>query len=141
MQIKELLLGIPILFFVFWVFTAPIPQERISRACQPIQWVGNIATSTTALSSTDHTQASVRWSDKLNYSCQYLVWRLLYQDEYSKAMEAGLVRLDAKGNPIVIQDESGAKEAAIRGGVEAEKNAPDAPPVTDAGAAPKKAAE
>lgn len=91
MQIKELLLGIPVLIFVLWVFSAPLPSERIERVCQPIHWVGNLAVSTTALSADKHTETSVRWSDKLNYSCQYMVWRLFYQDEYNKALAAGLI--------------------------------------------------
>lgn len=95
MQIKEILVGIPILFFVFWIFTAPLPQERISRVCEPIHWVGNVATSTTALSSAQHTETSARWSDKLNYSCQYLIWRLFYQEDYNKAIAAGLVAAPA----------------------------------------------
>lgn len=92
MQIKELLLGIPVLIFVIWVFSAPLPSERIVRVCEPIHWVGNLATSTTALSSDKHTQTTSRWSDKMNYSCQYMVWRLIYQDEYNKAVAAGLVK-------------------------------------------------
>jgi hypothetical protein len=28
----------------------------------------------------------------MNYSCQYMVWRLLYQDDYNKALAAGLVK-------------------------------------------------
>lgn len=90
-QIKELLIGIPVLFFIFWVFTAPVPEERIVRACEPINWVGNLATSTTALSKEDHTLTAARWSDKLNYSCRYIIWRLLYQDEYLKAVQEGRV--------------------------------------------------
>jgi len=91
MQIKELLLGVPILMFVWWVFAAPVPQERIVRGCEPIHWVGNLATSTTALVTDGHTQTSVRWSDKLNYSCQYMVWRLIYQEDYNRAVAAGQI--------------------------------------------------
>lgn len=90
--IKEILLGIPVVCFIFWVFTAPLPQNRIDRVCEPIHWVGNIVTSTTALTTDSHTSTSVRWSDKLNYSCKYMVWRLFYQEEYNKAVEAGLVQ-------------------------------------------------
>lgn len=90
--IKEILIGIPILCFVFWVFAAPIPANRIERVCEPINWVGNIATSTTALSTEGHTSSAVRWSDKLNYSCKYMVWRLFYQEAYNKAVEAGDVK-------------------------------------------------
>ena len=92
MQIKELLIGLPILGFVIWVFMAPFPQDRIARSCQPINWVGNVATSTTALSSADNTKSTARWSDKLNYSCQYMVWRLFYQDDYNKAVAQGLIQ-------------------------------------------------
>lgn len=92
MQIKELLIGLPILGFVIWVFMAPFPQDRIARSCQPIHWVGNVATSTTALSSADNTKNAARWSDKLNYSCQYMVWRLFYQDDYNKAVAQGLIQ-------------------------------------------------
>jgi len=93
MQLKEILLGIPVVVFIFWVFTAPLPQNRIERVCQPIQWVGNLATSTTALSADKHTSSAARWSDKLNYSCQYLIWRLFYQDEYNKAVQEGRVKV------------------------------------------------
>ncbi|GBG14399.1 TonB-dependent receptor [Novimethylophilus kurashikiensis] len=92
MQIKELLFGVPILFFIIWIFAAPVPQDRISRACEPINWVGNVATSTTALSAESHTATTARWSDKLDYSCQFLIWRLFYQADYNKAIAAGLIK-------------------------------------------------
>jgi hypothetical protein len=91
MQIKEIILGLPVLCFIWWVFAAPVPQQRIERVCEPVHWVGNLATSTTALATAQHTDTSVRWTDKLNYSCQYLVWRLFYQDDYNAAVAAGLV--------------------------------------------------
>lgn len=91
MQLKEILFGVPVLLFIFWVFSAPVPAERITRVCEPINWLGNLATSTTALATDGHTETSVRWSDKLDYSCQYLVWRLFYQTDYNKAVAAGLV--------------------------------------------------
>lgn len=107
MQIKELLLGLPILVFIFWVFAAPVPQERISRGCEPVLWIGNIATSTAALSTEDHTATTVRWSDKLNYSCQYMVWRLFYQEQYNKAVAAGLVPAAGKqANDAVTTEKS-----------------------------------
>ena len=91
MQVKEIVIGIPLLLFILWIFAAPFPQERIVRTCEPVNWIGNIATSTTALSSEDHTETSIRWSDKLNYSCRYMVWRLIYQDAYNKAIKDGLI--------------------------------------------------
>lgn len=94
MQLKETLLGIPVVIFIFWVFTAPLPQDRIGRVCQPIHWVGNLATSTTALSVERHTGSAARWSDKLNYSCQFLIWRLFYQEDYNKALSEGRVKVE-----------------------------------------------
>ena len=91
MQVKEIMIGIPLLLFILWIFAAPFPQERIARTCEPVNWVGSIATSTTALSAQDHTETSVRWSDKLNYSCRYMVWRLIYQDAYNKAVQDKLI--------------------------------------------------
>ena len=96
MQLKETLLGIPVVIFIFWVFTAPLPQDRIGRTCQPIHWVGNLATSTTALSAERHTGSAARWSDKLNYSCQFLIWRLFYQDDYNKALAEGRVKVEGQ---------------------------------------------
>lgn len=120
-QVKEILLGIPLVIFVFWVFAAPLPSERIVRVCQPIHWAGNLVTSTTALASDKHTDTSVRWSDKMNYSCQYMVWRLLYQEDYNKAVAAGLVK-PAEGTPAAAAATQAAKTA------EAEK-----PPVAPQG--------
>lgn len=92
MQIKEILMGIPLLMFVFWVFIAPVPQDRIDRVCSPIQWVGNLTTSLTALSTEKHTETAVTWADKLDYSCQFLIWRLIYQDDYNQAIKDGLIQ-------------------------------------------------
>lgn len=92
MQIKEWLVGIPLLVFVLWVIFAPVPQARIERACSPITWVGNLTTSTTALAKEEHTATAATWADKLEYSCQYMLWRLFYQKQYNEAIKAGLIK-------------------------------------------------
>ncbi len=92
MQIKELLFGIPLLLFVVWIFLAPTPSTRIERACEPINWVGNLATSTTALTKEDSTATAATWSAQLNYSCQYMIWRLFYQEDYNAAIRAGRIK-------------------------------------------------
>lgn len=112
MQLKELILGVPVLMFILWVFSAPVPQQRIVRVCEPIHWVGNVATSTTALATEQHTETTVRWSDKMNYSCQYMVWRLFYQEDYNKAVAAGLVKPEQQTSAPVAdapKQASGAK--------------------------------
>lgn len=115
-QVKEILFGIPLVIFVFWVFSAPMPSERIVRVCQPIHWAGNLVTSTTALASEKHTDTSVRWSDKMNYSCQYMVWRLLYQEDYNKAVAQGLVKpadatTGAQGTSVATPSAGGTPQA------------------------------
>lgn len=92
MQIKELLFGIPLLLFVVWIFLAPTPSSRIERACEPINWVGNLATSTTALTKEDSTATAATWSAQLNYSCQYMIWRLFYQEDYNQAIRDGSIK-------------------------------------------------
>ena len=109
-QVKDFAIGIPLLLFVLWIFSAPFPQERISRTCAPINWLGNIATSTTALSAENHTETSIKWSDKLNYSCQYMVWRLIYQDEYNKAVKDGLIQPAAAEQPEAAKTEKPATQ-------------------------------
>jgi len=110
MNIKDLLISLPALVFVLWVFVAPLPQDRIARGCAPIQWVGNLATSTTALAVEDHTPTTARWSDKLDYSCRYMIWRLLYQDAYNEALEKGLINAD--GSPVQAPTQSPAQAPA-----------------------------
>lgn len=130
--IKEILIGIPVVCFVFWVFTAPLPQTRIERVCQPIHWVGNVVTSTTALTTDNHTATSVRWSDKLNYSCQYMVWRLFYQEEYNEAVKAGLVRPAADSEQA--QDAPTAEKTTTLPSKGKEAPLPDESPSTPEGA-------
>lgn len=106
-----MLIWVPVLIFVMWVFGAPLPEERIARVCQPINWVGNIATSTTALSAENHTDTAVRWNDKLTYSCKYTVWRLFYQDAYNQAVKEGRVQAPAAAS-AASTPASSASEAA-----------------------------
>lgn len=129
-QVKEILFGIPIVCFVFWVFFAPLPSERIVRVCQPIHWAGNLVTSTTALASDKHTDTSVRWSDKMNYSCQYMVWRLLYQEDYNKAVAAGLVSPapGTPGTPATAGTAQAAKPVDSEAAMTAEAQKPPTPP-------------
>lgn len=91
MQIKELLLSLPLLVFVLWIFIAPVPEQRMERFCAPIGWVGNLTTSTTALTKEEHTATAQSWADKMQYSCEYLLWRLFYQKDYNQAIEDGLI--------------------------------------------------
>lgn len=75
--------GLIFLAFVAWVFVASTPQERIANACRPIGWAGNVVVSVSALVLPSQ-QATVQgYSNKVEYGCQYLTWRLFYQERYN----------------------------------------------------------
>lgn len=75
--------GLLLLGFIVWIFLAPNPDTRIERACSPVTWGGNVATSLAALT-TPAFQVSVQQGmDKLDYGCQYAIWRLFYQKQYN----------------------------------------------------------
>lgn len=134
LNVKELLLGIPVLVFILWVFSAPIPQQRIERVCQPINWVGNVATSSTALATEGHTETAVRWNHKLTYSCQYMVWRLFYQEAYNQAVKEGRVVPAETTVPPTNPDSGAATPAAApaEGSKDSKPAQPDAPSANDA---------
>lgn len=82
MLYKEFL-GLLFLLFVGWVLVAGDGSARISRVCAPIGWVGNGATSLTALVVPSYQGNVQRGFGRVEYGCRYLVWRLFYQDEYN----------------------------------------------------------
>lgn len=85
---KDAFLIVPAVAFIGYVLLASTPQARMEHTCKPVGWAGNIATSITALISPS-TAPKVQYGfDKLEYGCQYSLWRLLYQEEYNKAKEA-----------------------------------------------------
>lgn len=87
--------GLLFLGFVFWVFVAGGGNTRIERGCRPIAWGGNVVVSLTALALPSQQSGVKSWVDKAEYGCRYTTWRLFYQDEYNKALEAQQQVLDA----------------------------------------------
>ncbi|WP_018234317.1 hypothetical protein [Thioalkalivibrio thiocyanodenitrificans] len=81
-----------VIVYIGWMFLAPDSSTRIERACAPIEWTGNLAVSVTALTVPDG-QVTVRESfEKLDYGCQYTLWRAFYERDYIDAMkEDGVV--------------------------------------------------
>jgi len=86
MLVKELS-GLLVLLFIGYIFIAPQPDQRIERACAHIQWGGNVATSLAALTTPAGELYVQTGMDKLDYGCQYSLWRLFYQrqeDQYAE---------------------------------------------------------
>ncbi len=82
MLVKEIS-GLLLLGFIVWIFLSPNPDTRIERACSPVQWGGNVATSLAALTTPAFETSVQGGMDKLDYGCQYAIWRLFYQKEYN----------------------------------------------------------
>jgi hypothetical protein len=82
--------GILFIVFVGWVLVAGQPSKRIDRVCAPVEWAGNFSTSLSALVVPQYQTTLNAWFDKVDYGCEYLVWRLLYQEDWNKfqAMQA-----------------------------------------------------
>lgn len=79
--------GLLFLAFVGYVFFATSPSERMGRVCSPIDWVGNASTSLTALVTPQYQFNVQNAFDKVDYGCQFLLWRMFYQAEYNKYLE------------------------------------------------------
>jgi hypothetical protein len=79
--------GLTFLAFVVWIFMSSNPSIRIERTCKPLAWTGNIITSLTALAVPSQQQRVQKWSRKLDYGCQYTLWRLFYQDRYNQYLQ------------------------------------------------------
>jgi hypothetical protein len=79
--------GLAILGFIVWAFATSSSNERIERVCKPVAWGGNIATSVAALTTAKYQENVNNLFGKVNYGCQYTVWRLFYQKEYNAYQE------------------------------------------------------
>lgn len=82
--------GLTLLGFIFWIIMASSPTERIERVCKPVAWTGNVTTSLAALVTPQFQTASQDWFNKLNYGCEYTVWRLFYQQAYNAQQQRNM---------------------------------------------------
>lgn len=76
--------GLVFLAFVVWIFASSSPNTRLERGCKPVGWTGNVIVSLSALVLPDQQKPVQRWFDRVEYGCQYTVWRLFFQDEYNE---------------------------------------------------------
>lgn len=76
--------GMLFLGFVAWVFLAGTPQGRIKNVCAPIGWTGNVVVSLSALVLPDQQTTIQGYFNRFEYGCQFLTWRLFYQEDYNK---------------------------------------------------------
>lgn len=113
--------GILFIVFVGWVLIAGQPTKRIDRVCAPVEWTGNLSTSLAALVVPQYQMNLKQWFDKMDYGCEYLVWRLLYQDDWNKFQAAQAAQKGKK--PDAQQAAAEPKQPAASEAVAAPKNA------------------
>lgn len=80
-----------IVVFLFWVLSAPAAMDKIERGCRPVDWFGSVVTSLFALTSDEWGGGSAMAMANATYGCEYVVWRFFYEDDWEKAVAAGLV--------------------------------------------------
>lgn len=87
------------MIFMIWVSMPQDPHDRFDRACAPVAWTGNLFTSLTIMAWEKYAESMRDSWEKIDYGCEYMVWRLFYEDEYLQyAYEQGLI--DENGNPV-----------------------------------------
>jgi hypothetical protein len=87
-KISSLIFSMMFVFYVGWIMTSTDPHDRLSRACSPVDWMGNITLSLTAFVKPDG-QASVdAFFKKTDYACQYSLWRLFYEEDWKSQQSA-----------------------------------------------------
>lgn len=82
------LFGVALLIWVAWIILATDHVARIERTCQPILWAGNAITSIIALTVPAYQDKVDASFARLDYGCRYTVWRLVYEQDYLKHLEA-----------------------------------------------------
>jgi hypothetical protein len=116
--------GLMFLAFIGWAFLGADGGERIERGCRPLGWTGNAVVSLTALGIPSQQARVDGWFKKFEYGCQYMTWRLVYEDDYTDY-------LNSAGSPVApgSGDDPVGGDAALSEapGAEAEPSVDSAP--------------
>ena len=127
--------GLLFLAFIGWIFISDSPNERLERVCKPIPWTGNLVTSLSSLVVPQHQVNIKRFSEKVDYGCQYTLWRLIYQEDYNKYVERKKAA-DAANAVAVPADNSAGSEKEESNETPAPASAPVTIPPSEVPAAP-----
>ncbi|MGK0547933.1 hypothetical protein ACSEE7_20795 [Halomonas cupida] len=82
------LIGVAILVLVAWIVLATDSETRIDRTCQPVLWVGNVATSLTQLTFSEQQDLVHESFESFDYACRFTVWRLLHEDAWIESQQS-----------------------------------------------------
>lgn len=77
--------GVGLFLWIGLIMIEGTPSGRLSTACAPVRWGGNIMQSMAALSDSESLIEKVSvGTDEVDYGCQFTLWRLIYGKDYGK---------------------------------------------------------
>lgn len=78
------------ILFAVWlgsIFVTSDNSKRLDRSCYPVQAVGKLSASVMSLFGTELESETKKGFEKLDKSCQYIVWRQFYADEDKERLQ------------------------------------------------------
>lgn len=79
---------IGLVIYMGYVILAGTPLARIERACLATEWAGTTVSSVASLFSSEAEARSKVAMGEFTLSCQYLVYRQFYRDDYERMKAA-----------------------------------------------------
>lgn len=72
------------LFFFIYVVLGSTGDQRIERACQPVQWFGDGVTAVASGMGTDYTKRTKVFTKNINYRCEMTLWDFFEKSAWEK---------------------------------------------------------
>lgn len=80
--------GLLVAGWVVYIILGSTPQARIERSCKIVPWTQNFTVSILQLAgATNQVQGTTKMFGKVNYGCQYTIWRMFYESDYKKQQQ------------------------------------------------------
>jgi len=92
-----------VVYFV-WVFMSTQGGERMTRACMPVSWIGNVTTSLTSVIVPGWEDESDVLFKKGVYTCEFALWRLFYEEEYLNSIRSSQVQAEKEEKNKLFYD-------------------------------------
>lgn len=80
-----------ILIFAVWCLMGANRSMQMERACRPVGWFGNVTVSIVAVTAGSWVKSVAHSFDKVDYTCQYALWRLFYERAWQQAIQDGKI--------------------------------------------------
>lgn len=86
-KISSLFISVAVIAFFVWLLLPNSVNERYARACQPVNWAGNVVLTAASFIYPDGEVGVKHFTDGADYACQFALWRLFDEADY-KAWKA-----------------------------------------------------